>query len=43
MNLKVIAYVLSQLQFAVTLSLGVPFVMALYWGEACAIDRKSVV
>ena len=38
MNLKVIAYVLSQLQFAVTLSLGVPFVMALYWGEACAMD-----
>lgn len=38
MNLRVIAYVLSQLQFAVTLSLCVPFVTALWWGESCAMD-----
>ena len=38
MNLKVIAYVLSRLQFLVTFSMGVPFVAALLWGEECAME-----
>ena len=43
MNLKVIAYVLSRLQFFVTFSMGVPFVMALLWGEDCAMDFAGTI
>ena len=43
MNLKVIAYVLSRLQFFVTFSMGVPFVAALLWGEECAMDFAGTI
>ena len=43
MNLRVIAYVLSRLQFFVTFSMGVPFVMALLWGEDCAMDFAGTI
>lgn len=43
MNIKVIAYVLSRLQFAVTLSLCVPLVTAMWWGEACALDFVGTI
>ena len=43
MNLKVIAYVLSRLQFFVTFSMGVPFVTALLWGEECAMDFAGTI
>ena len=43
MNLRVIAYVLGRLQFFVTFSLGVPFVMALLWGEDCAMDFAGTI
>ena len=43
MNVKVIAYVLSRLQFFVTFSMGVPFVAALLWGEECAMDFAGTI
>lgn len=43
MNLNVVFYVLSRLQFAVSLSLCVPFAAALYWGEACALDFAGTI
>ncbi len=43
MNLKVVAYVLSRLQFVVTLSICVPFVTALMWGEDCAMDFAGTI
>lgn len=43
MNLKVVFYVLSRLQFAVTVSLCIPLVMALLWQEACAVDFAGTI
>ncbi len=43
MNLKVVAYALSHLQFVVTLSICVPFVAALLWGEDCAMDFAGTI
>lgn len=43
MNLRVIAYVLSRLQFFVTLAMCVPFVMAVCWEEACAMDFAGTI
>ena len=38
MNLKVIAYVMSRIQFAVSLALCIPLLAALYWQEASVLD-----
>lgn len=38
MNLKVIAYVMARLQFAVSLALVLPLLAAIYWHESCAMD-----
>ncbi len=43
MNLKVVAYVLSRLQFVVTLSICVPLATTLLWGENCAMAFASTI
>lgn len=43
MNLKVVFYVLSRLQFAVSISLCIPFLAAIYWGEAAMIDFAGTI
>lgn len=43
MSLRVVAFVFSRLQFAVTAVLGLPFLFALYLGESCAMDFAGTI